>query len=162
MKKEIEDIYPESIINYNNEDVIYGFLNKFNVDRNEALVIFEETKKWLWLCNKEFSNKNRFNFLIDDSLLVIDEMWHNFILFTKDYHDFCQINFGHYMHHQPTTKSDNDNWNEDPKDSFKVYKKTLKMQYEYIYDYLGEGTLQTWYVYFAEKYTKEYMKEISR
>jgi hypothetical protein len=31
----------------------------------------------------------------------VDEGWHNFILFTKDYADFCQSNFGHFIHHTP-------------------------------------------------------------
>ncbi len=31
----------------------------------------------------------------------IDEAWHRFILFTKDYHEFCNRFFGKYIHHGP-------------------------------------------------------------
>lgn len=32
---------------------------------------------------------------------VIDEYWHQFILFTKAYHVWCEKHFGRYIHHQP-------------------------------------------------------------
>ena len=33
----------------------------------------------------------------------VDEVWHIFILFTKDYARFCDEVFGFFLHHQPTT-----------------------------------------------------------
>lgn len=32
---------------------------------------------------------------------VVDELWHEFILYTKNYQTFCQKAFGRYMHHTP-------------------------------------------------------------
>ena len=32
---------------------------------------------------------------------VADEMWHEFILFTRHYHAFCQGAFGGFLHHTP-------------------------------------------------------------
>lgn len=32
-----------------------------------------------------------------------DEVWHNFILFTREYHTFCQSIFGEFIHHVPKT-----------------------------------------------------------
>lgn len=34
---------------------------------------------------------------------IVDEVWHQFILFTKEYHEFCNRFLGHYMHHSPKT-----------------------------------------------------------
>ena len=68
----------EKIRSYNNEDLICRFLDIYEIDEAEAINIFEETKKWLWLCSNA-----KFDLIIDDSLIIIDEMWHNFILFTK-------------------------------------------------------------------------------
>jgi hypothetical protein len=31
----------------------------------------------------------------------VDDFWHAFILHTKDYEEFCQRHFGHYLHHEP-------------------------------------------------------------
>ena len=33
--------------------------------------------------------------------LVVDDLWHEFILYTKNYQAFCQQAFGRYMHHTP-------------------------------------------------------------
>ena len=32
---------------------------------------------------------------------VVDDLWHEFILYTKNYDAFCQKAFGRYMHHTP-------------------------------------------------------------
>lgn len=32
---------------------------------------------------------------------VVDVAWHEFILFTRDYRDFCQRGLGHFLHHVP-------------------------------------------------------------
>jgi hypothetical protein len=34
---------------------------------------------------------------------VVDELWHEFILFTRDYQDFCRTAFGRFLHHTPAT-----------------------------------------------------------
>ena len=36
------------------------------------------------------------------SSYIVDEAWHTFILFTKDYHKFCNEVFGKYFHHMPS------------------------------------------------------------
>ncbi len=146
----------EDILSYTNEDVIDRFLSIYDMEESEALSIFEETKKWLWLSSKGI------NFVIDDSLLIIDEMWHNFILFTKDYDAFCHQYFGRYIHHQPSTRAEKEKWFEDVEKSLKEYKKLLTVQYGEIYDHLGEETLNKWYVYFSDTYTKEYIHKIMK
>lgn len=32
---------------------------------------------------------------------VVDDLWHEFILYTRDYQQFCKKAFGGYMHHAP-------------------------------------------------------------
>jgi len=32
---------------------------------------------------------------------VVDVAWHEFILFTREYHEFCNNSFGKYLHHKP-------------------------------------------------------------
>lgn len=39
---------------------------------------------------------------------IIDEMWHTFILLTKDYAAFCQQYFGEFMHHEPEVGNETD------------------------------------------------------
>jgi hypothetical protein len=38
---------------------------------------------------------------------VIDEIWHDHILHTSDYNDFCQIYFGSFFHHAPRDRLSN-------------------------------------------------------
>src|ERR1700722_4186350 len=38
----------------------------------------------------------------------IDEIWHNHILATKQYHQDSQAVFGYYYHHDPTDPDDNE------------------------------------------------------
>lgn len=32
---------------------------------------------------------------------VVDDLWHEFILYTKNYQDFCRQGFGSFLHHTP-------------------------------------------------------------
>lgn len=45
----------------------------------------------------------------DESLAMtskqVDEVWHQFILFTRQYHAFCDEFLGGYLHHAPATAS---------------------------------------------------------
>ena len=36
----------------------------------------------------------------------VDELWHAFILFTKEYADFCKQTCGYFVHHAPTIKEE--------------------------------------------------------
>lgn len=63
----------------------------------EAREIFEDTKRFLVAGE-----------LLDRSLapsLPVDTMWHGWILFTKDYHEFGDL-LGGYIHHRPIPKGD--------------------------------------------------------
>lgn len=57
--------------------------------------LFDEMMKFLYLCA---TNEGSMAPPED-----IDEIWHNFILFTGDYADFCQEKVGMFLHHQPLT-----------------------------------------------------------
>lgn len=35
---------------------------------------------------------------------VVDDLWHEFILFTRDYQKFCDKAFGQFLHHTPAVK----------------------------------------------------------
>ena len=40
-----------------------------------------------------------------EPLWVIDEMWHTFLLYSKDYYDFCHQYLGRMIHHRPTPRA---------------------------------------------------------
>jgi hypothetical protein len=71
-------------------------------------------------------------------------MWHEFILFTKDYSDFCEKYFGEYMHHLPNIF---DNMPR-PRDAVEADVEKLLL---YIYDHLGENTVRVWFSSYLDK-----------
>lgn len=57
---------------------------------------FLELMKYLWLTA-------RAGRVLPMPSRAVDEVWHQFILFTEDYHAFCRRFFGGYVHHYPST-----------------------------------------------------------
>lgn len=157
----------EELKNYRNDAVVNRFLETWALPVAEAEDIFEETKKWLWLSayNKE-RQEDSIKLAISQSLKLIDEMWHTFILFTKDYCNFCERYFGYYIHHWPTPRADYDQtiaeYEREPKAVIARNRELFAAQYEVIYEVLGEETLVKWYSDYLEKYTDEYNKKIWR
>jgi hypothetical protein len=88
---------------YKNEDVLTQFCSENSIGFDDAVDIFSQVKKYLWLQNQTSGEVP-----IEPDLWWLDRMWHCFILFTEDYTDFCIDHFGHYMHHRPSRKSDRD------------------------------------------------------
>jgi hypothetical protein len=62
----------------------------------EAEALFMEAKKYLVLAQSDHTK------IWQMHSLRVDEAWHQFILFTAQYADFCQRFFGRYIHHSPS------------------------------------------------------------
>ena len=163
-KKEIRYFIPllEDVLNYENENVLSAFLLKYRVTKNEALDIFHETKKFLWVFAKAENEQQVFS--VDVNMLMIDEMWHNFILCTPQYVEFCQHYFGNYIHHRSLTRDHVDKL-ESNMQNFQdkmtaLHEEITRATYSYVYDHLGAQTLVKWYEEFAEKYTPAVIKSL--
>ncbi len=70
---------------------------KYRWSKEKTNQLFDEMKKFLYLC------------ATNDGAMAppeeIDEIWHNFILFTGDYAEFCRDMAGFFLHHQPLTQA---------------------------------------------------------
>jgi hypothetical protein len=146
----------------NEENIIAGFMDRYDVLHEEALEIFEETKKWLFLAAQIEDDR----LFIDQPLLIIDEMWHTFILHTKQYYNFCFSNFKKLIHHLPTLPQEKEAYNlafeTNPAQMMKKHENMMKKQFSLIYDHLGSDTLLKWYETFPQKYTADYIKSIKK
>ncbi|WNB18485.1 glycine-rich domain-containing protein [Marivirga arenosa] len=145
--------------------IIQGFMERYSVSCDEATEILNETKKWLWLASENIKEKKGFRLFIDNSLMIIDEMWHNFILHTRLYQKFCHEKLNTFIHHEPTPASEKvigfDS--EAEKQKFeKNQEEKLSQQLSYIYDKLGPETLTKWYEEFPEKFNQKKMQAIKR
>lgn len=78
-----------------------GLLTKFSIrwpalsTRQQALV-FDALRSYFLVCH-EAPGK-----MVAMPSRIVDAVWHEFILFTRDYTAFCENAFGFYLHHTPT------------------------------------------------------------
>lgn len=102
--KKIKDIE-----NYSFDFLKSRFLKKFNdLDEYQYLLIEECLKDYYiayYLINNNLVNINTKS--ISPPNDIVDELWHLHIIYTKDYFEFCENNFNHYLHHYPLNENDN-------------------------------------------------------
>ncbi len=153
----------EAVLAYENEEVIWRFYDNYEVEIEEARDIFTELKKFLFLAAKYGDRQEVFT---HEALYIVDEMWHTFILFTKDYHDFCMKYFGFFLHHDIIKRDIKlrslRELEENREKAAEHLRPRLRNFYELIYEALGEETLVKWMRTYATKYTKPYMNEIRK
>ncbi len=96
----VTDINLDHVMSYRFDPLVHRMMDKYKWGESEAQEAFEDLKRYLWLC------------AVTGKPLVpsvrIDELWHNFILFTMDYAEFCQAKLGRFMHHRPRRRDDKD------------------------------------------------------
>ncbi|MBL7481529.1 hypothetical protein IZU94_16325 [Legionella sp. 27fs60] len=135
-----------NLLNYKNDRLIARYNRDFPQSKMDADDALTELMKFIWLCHKHQSDRTdyphqssyNFNCVIHAEMDDIDNMWHTFLLFTRDYHRFCQDYLdGSFFHHEPMDNQD-DVILED-------YELELSRYLSYIYDHLGESTLIKWF-----------------
>jgi hypothetical protein len=149
----------EETLKYRNPRVVKHFTNYyFNFSPKEADDIFIEMIRWLWLCSKAYQDRRSGNPVvpktmnIQSGMIVLDLIWHIFIIHTRDYAEFCDKHFGEMIHHSPANS-----------DYIPPEQNETEMQMSYIYDHAGgEATLKKWYVYYTEKYPLERIRELQK
>jgi hypothetical protein len=160
----------EEVLAYQNMDVVEKFMESWDLSLEEAVDLFEEMKRWLWLCAegiaREAMGEPRVWLGITFSMTLLDEMWHAFILFTMPYQAFCKQYFGFYLNHGPTTGAEKRKaeaeFAHDPEAFQAKIEQDLETQYSYIYDRLGPEILQKWYSEWTDKITPEYLSQVHK
>lgn len=87
------------VINYQNDRVIDHFRKRwpeYSLETSQQL--FKDLMAWMWL-NQQRTLLGKKTYLFGP-LLILDEMWHSFILHTRDYSHFSIQYFGEYFHHE--------------------------------------------------------------
>jgi len=88
-----------TLLDYKNPQVVAHFCHKnpqYSLEEGQQL--FTDLLQWMWLRQQraKFQKKT----YLFGPLIIIDELWHDFILHTQDYHSFCTQYFGSYFHHE--------------------------------------------------------------
>ena len=81
------------VMSYQHRNLLRRMINKYGWSEPQAKKAFAEMKRFLSaaaVAPKPISPSE-----------TVDEIWHNFILFTKDYSEFCNKFFGKFIHHTP-------------------------------------------------------------
>src|SRR5262245_48977238 len=126
------------VLAYRHPGVVRRYAREQHVSREEAEEVFREMLKWLYLCGRGL--REDVACAMTAEIARLDEMWHTFLMFTRDYADFCERYFGFFLHHVP---------NEDEEEVSEGRAETVREQFErqfgLVYDVLGEDTLRRWY-----------------
>ncbi len=135
----------QEIVNYSNEGVIKRYQNVYNVSEMEARLVFSDLMRFFWASEKhEFDKQSMINeehdfvFIMDEVMRPIDEIWHIFLLYTKDYMDFCELYFGQYIHHLPDIVPNMEQTSKD-------FERNLRRFLNYNYELLGHQTIERWF-----------------
>ena len=134
-----------NLLQYKNTNVLNRYALDYPHNQLKPEEAFAELLKFFWLSLKHEDDKRRFpedkelNFIcgIHTEMKEIDDMWHTFLLFTKDYMCFCQQYFGKYFHHVPTT--------DEGRLTSHAFELDFTRYLSYVYDNLGEDNLVKWF-----------------
>ncbi len=86
------------VLAYRHPELIVRLEEKLNIPEQEASELFDDLKRFLFLCATQEERLGPTD--------RIDEAWHNFILFTKDYRNFCTDILGKFVEHVPLSTRD--------------------------------------------------------
>jgi hypothetical protein len=134
-----------TILTYQNPRVINKLRENTGLSENESMDVFAETLKWLWL--NGYSIKNGYNRLVmPDSMEIIDQAWHTFILFTREYEAFCKKFLGLLIHHTPGPTV------YDVGVGFKTSSNDLFSLVYLVHKELGRQTVMKWFYEYPDRY----------
>lgn len=136
----------EEILNYKNPAVVRRFQKEYPDKADRAEDIFSDLMRFFWGTKKHLLDRTQspksqeldFFFIMDDDMREIDQMWHIFLLYTRDYMDYCERYFGEYLHHQP-----------DLVPYFEAkgfqFETNLRRFLDYSYELFGETVIRRWF-----------------
>lgn len=109
------------------------FMKENKIEEKDYVLVEKALKQFFamfFLASHKKHTKND-NFLMTSK--VVDELWHEFVLDTRSYHDFCNKTFGKYLHHAPAGTSSSSK----EKEALKHTYKTSKVLKEYDLNFMS-------------------------
>lgn len=96
------DVALGDVLAYQNPDVVARLQRKLELSLDQAQALFDDVKRFLYLTSTQPGKWS--------PTQIIDDGWHEFILFTEDYGNFCHRYVGHFIHHHPRRLGDASNY----------------------------------------------------
>jgi hypothetical protein len=135
----------DQVRNYECGVALRRFRARTGLSESVCREIFRETVTWLWLCRRHERQRRPEPLRLFPVMRVIDEMWHEFILCTRDYSRFCEMHLGGYVHHAPADPSVASDGAE-----FRV--EELRASVRYVVEQLGPETATRWFREFPARF----------
>lgn len=137
----------EELLQYEHPMVVRSYVRTHGASEEKAGQLFQDMLLYLWIAHKhslerrESPQEDRlnFSFVMHQEMRDIDNMWHNFILYTKDYTEFCHRYFDTYLHHEPDVAERTSG------QSNQEFSTAMERYLSYVYDRLGEATVRRWF-----------------
>jgi hypothetical protein len=134
----------DEVLAYRHSGVLRRYGREHHASPQEADEVFQQMLKLLYLGYRSAIDETQGSgFTITTEIEKLDWIWHTFLMFTRDYADFCERHFGFFVHHVPG-EDDEDDDNEAPADQNDL-RSRMERQFALVYDVLGEETLTAWY-----------------
>ena len=86
------------VMEYRFPPLIERIKKELRLSEDDAQQLFRDMLMFLYICGTN-TKQNRYS-----PPKMIDEAWHTFIIFTREYAKFCHENFGRFLHHNPFTR----------------------------------------------------------
>jgi hypothetical protein len=86
------------VLAYRFPPLVERIKKELKLSQEDAEELFKDMLMFLYLCGTNTTD-GRYS-----PPKMIDEAWHTFIIFTREYAQFCHENFGHFLHHNPFTR----------------------------------------------------------
>lgn len=142
------------LLKYKNTWILDRYKKDYPNNQLSAEEALTELLKYFWISNKHklerTNNPNeeflKFDCYVHPEMKQIDDMWHTFLLFTREYAEFCHQYFSVFLHHQPRVDNEKPNL-----DSFEL---EFTRYLSYIYDHLGAETVYKWFEPHVENVTQ--------
>ncbi|HCF6241397.1 TPA: hypothetical protein NII08_002263 [Pseudomonas aeruginosa] len=144
----------KDVLAYRNDSLVIAFAKKHRQTIQISEDLFLELKRWMWLIGSRDEDAEPFPSFPEQ--WILDDYWHEFILSTRAYTDFCMLFFGRYIHHTPTPHGVNDANEslaaEDMQRFLKVSRQTLRNTVLEVRQKLGDEVAVRWYVDLPQRY----------
>lgn len=140
----IKAVRLKDLLAYKNERVINRYVRDHGGTYAESERVFGELMKWFFLDHRytvegHWKNKGEdaFSLGMFDEIQKLDDMWHEFILFTSDYAEFGKTYLGYFEDHNP--------FDMDPPKTPEQLERDRAGMYRFIKATLGPELLRSWY-----------------
>lgn len=146
-----------STLNFKHDALVRAFAKKYKLSMASSEELFAHMLQWLWfLANRNLGHQPRHGFPTFPAQAPLDIYWHEFILDTRAYQDFCSTHLGGFLHHCPTPEglegASHELFLNNPQQQREINQMLLKKAMYEVHAKMGLETMLSWYLHLHQKH----------